>query len=424
MAIKSFAIGRSMVDYSELTAKNISVTGINAVYESKLYVAVTAGTVDYRYRDFIVRNVRRVPQHLLLARAGIGKAEHSHLIVTVFQGRKQSSFFDNSNHPLTNKVLGVSLEGAYRLDKNNFLLAEVAKSTYPGHGPTQNVPDPASKKTALNDRSNEAYNVQLFSYIPFTGTRLYGQYKKLGVNFQSFNIYNYSSNFSAWQVRAEQYLFKRALQVNASVKTNEYNSPYTIFNYKSNTIFTTAQLTLRLKKWPVITAAYMPASQLYKSDNEIIETRFHTLMASVSYMYKIRSVYMHSSVMYNRFFNDKDLQGFIYYNSTNWLFNHSIIANRITINSAASISYNTTYRLTTLDEGFNYQLKSWLRAGAGLKWNQLNKSINKIGYYGNLQVRLKKLGMIDLSFERGFLPGFNNDLMPNNTGRIIYFKNF
>lgn len=423
MAIKKFAIGRSMVDYSELTAKNISVTGINAEYFNKFYFAVAAGTVDYRYRDFIVRGIQKVPQYLLLTRVGIGDVNESGLVATVYQGKKQASWFNSNNQPVVSNVLGFSIEGRYRIDKNNFVIAEVAKSSYPAFIPVQNNTG-TSKMFGFADRSNEAYSIHLISNIPSTQTRLSGQYKKLGINFQSFNIFNYNANYSVWQLRGDQYFFKRALFVAASVKNNEYNSPYTIYNYKSNTVFTTIQATLRLKKWPVLSAAYMPSTQLYKTDNDIIETRFSTLMASASYMYRVGNPYMHTSVMYNKFFNDRNQHQFMYYNASNWLINHSIMNGRLTLNTAIGLSYNADYRLQTIDQGVSYSLTKWLRAGGGLKWNRLNRITNAIGYYGNTQLKLKKLGEIDLSFDHGFLPGLNGVLIPNDMGRVIYIKTF
>ena len=424
MAIKKFAIGRSMVDYSELTAKNISVTGINAEYFNRFYFAVAAGTVDYRYRDFIVRRIQKLPQYLLLARLGIGNADKRGIVLTIYQGKKQASWFDNNNRPAVNNVLGVSIEGRYKIDKNNFVIAEVAKSSYPRFVPSQSNTGDNAKMIGLGDRSNEAYSIRLLSYIPATQTRISGQYKKLGINFQSFNIFNYNANYSVWHVRGDQYFFKRALFLSAAVKTNEYNSPYTIYNYKSNTIFTTVQATLRLKKWPVISAAYMPSSQLYKTGNDIIETRFSTLMASASYMYRVARQYMHCSLMYNQFFNDNNQQQFMYYNAGNWLVNHSIMGNKLTLNTAVGLSYNADYRLQTIDQGMNYRLNNWLRAGGGLKWNRLNSITNAIGYYGSAQLKLKKLGEIEMSFDHGFLPGLNGVLLPNDMGRIIYFKTF
>ncbi|HEX5023965.1 MAG TPA: hypothetical protein VFV68_01780 [Agriterribacter sp.] len=424
LAIRQFSIGRSMVNYSELSAKNISVTGINVEYNARYYYAIAAGTVDYRYRDFFVNHGTRVPQHLVLLRAGIGKKEGNHIIFTAYQGKKQTAGFSTNNRALANNLFGITIEGKYYLNQHNYIIAEAAKSSYPRNIRLQPGGGNHSKLSPLSDRTNEAYSVQLFTVIPATATRIYGQYKRIGANFQSFSIFNYNSGYAAWQLRADQAFFKRALQLSVSVKSNEYSSPYTIYNYKSNTIFKSVQAMLRLKKWPVISAGYMPTSQLSKSGSEIVETRFNMIMASANYMYRAYNNYMHSSVMYNRFFNDGNQRNFMYYNSTNWFFSHSVTGYRHTVNSAFSVSYSPGYRLVTIDEGLQCDIKTWLKAGAGLKLNRLNQNGVKPGCYGHTQLKLKKLGDVLMSFDHGFLPGMDGTLVPNDVVRIVYLKTF
>lgn len=424
LAIRQFSIGRSLVNYSELSVKNITVTGINVEYNAKFYYAIAAGTVDYRYRDFFVKRGTRTPQHLVLLRAGLGKREGSNIIFTAYQGKKQTAGFASNNGSLAYHLFGVTIEGKYYLNKYIYVVAEVAKSSYPKNFPLQSSGRNHLKPSPFSDRSNEAYSVQLFSVIPATATRIYGQYKRLGANFQSFSIFNYHSGYAAWQLRVDQAFFKRALLLSSSVKSNEYNSPYTIYNYKSSTIFKSMQATLRLKKWPVLSVGYMPTSQLSKSGSEIVETRFNMIMASANYMYRANNRYMHSSVMYNRFFNYGYQRDFIYYHSNNWFFNHSVMGYRLTVNSAFSLSYSSGYRLMTFDEGLQYDINTWLKAGGGLKLNRLNQNGIKPGYYGNAQLKLKKLGELVMSFDRGFLPGMDGTLAPNDMVRIIYLKTF
>jgi hypothetical protein len=58
-SIKSFGIGRTMLDYSELSAKNISINGLQIEYNPRSYMALAAGTVDYRFRDYTTQTPRR-----------------------------------------------------------------------------------------------------------------------------------------------------------------------------------------------------------------------------------------------------------------------------------------------------------------------------------------------------------------------------
>ena len=52
MNIRSASIGRTPLNYSELTAKNVSLNGLNFEYNSWYYFAVSAGFLDYRFREF------------------------------------------------------------------------------------------------------------------------------------------------------------------------------------------------------------------------------------------------------------------------------------------------------------------------------------------------------------------------------------
>ncbi len=63
--------------------------------------------------------------------------------------------------------------------------------------------------------------------------------------------------------------------------------------------------------------------------------------------------------------------------------------------------------------------------GAGVKYNdQTVYNIELWGYSGELTWRMGKLGQIQFSADKGFIPGMNNVLVPNNTGHLTYFKTF
>ena len=55
IGIRKFSLGRTLLNYSELTVKNISLNGMALEYNSWFYAAVGAGVVDFRFRDFSVR---------------------------------------------------------------------------------------------------------------------------------------------------------------------------------------------------------------------------------------------------------------------------------------------------------------------------------------------------------------------------------
>lgn len=428
LAIKSFGIGRTMVNYSELTAKDISIQGVQLEYNPSYYVAVATGVIDYRFRNYIV-NSNRPKQYLNLFRVGIGMKEGNNLIFTYYTGKKQlynlNTSVDSAPTP-DYHLMGMALEGRWQLTKNTYFTGEVAKSSLPYYRASSPSANKLNDLFQFNDRSNEAYALKAFSFIPVTGTRINAVYKVMGAGFQSFSMYTTGSEQTAWSVRVDQPFFKQKLSITASVRQNDYTSQYQQADYRSNTIFKSLQATLRMKKWPVISVGYFPSSQLTKlSDNNYVENLFYTLVASLSHFYKYHGITMSTTLSYTQFYNRQTDSSFVYFNTKNILINHVMFLGRLTLEGTASAALNREYELYGADGNAQYKINSWLDAGGGLKYSQQTVyNIQQIGYTGNVRMNIPRLGQIELMADKGFIPGVDKRLVSNNTGRVTYTKIF
>ncbi|MES1159171.1 MAG: hypothetical protein ABUM51_00295, partial [Bacteroidota bacterium] len=111
LGVRNFGLGRNNINSSELTAKNISLNGINFEYNSWYYLGLSAGLVNYRFQDFVVHNQKQAPQYMYLLRAGLGHLEHNYFIVSFFGGQKQLYTSVNSAGVTpTVKLTGLSAE--------------------------------------------------------------------------------------------------------------------------------------------------------------------------------------------------------------------------------------------------------------------------------------------------------------------------
>lgn len=425
-AIKSFGIGRTVVDYSELSAKNVSINGFRMEYNPDWYFAVAAGTIDYRFRDFIVKNATAPPQHLYMIRAGRGAKNGNNVILTWYTGKKQ--LYNSSGNSQTIQpdyhLMGFTLEGNYKPGDNTLLTAEIAKSSLPYYqGTDKNL---LSAAVRFNEHSNEAYSLKGRTEIPATGTKIQAFYKHYGANFQSFSLITTGIRQKAWMIKADQPFFRRKLLVSASLKENDYTGPATTASYQSNIVFKSIQATLRVPRWPVLMLGYYPSAQLTKLDNgEFTENLFYTLVGNLSHYYKVNDLNMTSSALFTRFYNKQADSGFIYSNTTNWQFSQSLFYNRLTCQSTAALSLSRDYNLYTVDNEVQYALLEWLRAGAGIKYNrQTNFDISQTGYKGSVTVSISKLGQLQLMIDKGYIPGANRRLVENNTGRFSFFRIF
>lgn len=430
-SIQSFNVGRSMVNYSELSVKNISITGIQAEYNPHYYYAFAAGKVDYRFRDYIIPDHSRSDQYLALLRFGKGTKNGNHIIFTYYTGKRQ--FFNSSVAMRSTDLIpaynlaGITVEGLYKPNKNISLILELAKSSLPYYSP-----DSLQKKNWMNsvmrfkDVSNEAYSVSLNSYFPKTQTRFSGDVRYTGANFQSFSTFTTGASQTKWSARVDQPFFKKKLTIFSSLQQNDYSNPFVTTTYKSSSVLASLQATLRMKKWPFLSIGYYPSYQLTKINNDnYTENRYYTLVANSGYYYQVRSVQLSSYIVFSKFYNGASDSGFVYFNSKNLLISQTAVIKDVTFGLNASVSVNTGYAIYTIENNAQLTISSLLSIGGGLKLiNQTLLNDLLWGYSGNIRLNVKKLGEIQLMFDKGFIPYLDRKLATNSMGRVTYFKTF
>ncbi|WP_207512925.1 hypothetical protein [Longitalea luteola] len=421
LGVKSFSLGRSPVNYSELTAKNVSVNGINIEYNSWYYFAATAGTVNYRFRDFVMNGVGKKPQFLYLLRAGIGRLEKNYFIVTGFSGQKQL-FAANSANNGTIRVSGISAETRWAINRTSYLTAEIGKSNAPDY--RNNPPDSSRNKGFLKDKNNRALALHLYTEMPLTRSRVEAFYKNTGANYQSFSSYTTHAAMESWYLKADQHFFNRKLRIAGSLRKNEFSNPFIVQDYKSNTVFKSLTASLRIRKWPAVTVGYQPLSQLTKVDDLVVENRFQTFNATIYHFYTVKELRLATTLMLNKFYNSNSDTGFIYYNATNSYLAQSFFFNSFTANVGASYTSNPNYSLQILEAGIQPNISKFGTVGVGIKINNLNHSFIKAGGYVNANVRIYKQDMLSVSYEHGYLPGNGNRLVRNEMGTVQFIKSF
>lgn len=430
-SIRNLSIGRSIADYSELTVRNISITGLQLEINSRYYYAVAVGKVDYRFRDYIVPNRLKSNQYLALVRMGKGSHNGNHVFVSYYTGRRQlfNSMVGtppNNERPFYN-LAGLSIEGYWKINRYVSAVGEIAKSTVPFYGR-----DSLSKSSWMNtltnfsSRQNEAYSFRINGFLPTTQTRLTGSVRYFGSHFQSFSSFTTGSAQLRWMMKMEQPFFKRKLTILSSIQQNEFNNPFVTAQYKSSALIGSFQANLRIKKWPVISVGYYPSYQLLKTDNDqFAESRYYTLSGSVGYHYHWSGKQLSTFLVYSQFYNTSSDSGFIYYNSRNLLFTQAIQFNRLNYTLQLASNTGSENRIYSIENLAQYTIGNRLSAGGGVKSiKQAGLSSMYWGYSGNLSFQVPKIGELQVSFDKGYLPGLVRNLVENNIGRVTYYKIF
>ena len=434
LALRSIGIGRSIVDYSELSAKNITINGLQIEYNPSFYIAVATGVIDYQFRDYIVNtSATRPKQYLNILRIGRGMKDGNITILTLFQGKKQVyNYISSGNGGAVSSpqpdyhIVGFTLEKRYQFDQHNYVIVEAGKSSLPYFRRAVDKQGLVQSAFRFSDRNNEAYAVKFASFIPVTATKINGMYKHTGADYQSFSYFTTSSTQNAWTIKIEQPFFKRKLNVMASLRKNDFSSPYLSNNYQSNTLFKSIQATLRIKKWPVLSAGYFPTAQLIKVNNDLyMENQYYTFTGTASHSYRYKGHQMNTLLSYVQFYNKQPDSGFVYFNTKNIMLSQYMYFSRFTLQLNATKAISTDYTLYTTGTNIQFKIKEWLQLGGGLKYN--NQTIvneEQVGYSMNTSIKVPKVGTFQFFAEKGFIPGINRQLVENKVGRFTFIKNF
>lgn len=423
--LRTAGVGRSVVNYSELTANNVALTGINLEYTPRLYTAIVAGKVDYGFRDFFGRNSRNTNQYLLMGRIGTGDIDKKAVIFTMYTGRKANYagvFSDTVNNYIP--VTGYSVEFIVKKDQYTGFTAEVAKSSRPFT--TRSTPD---KKTghlfSFGDATNLGISFKGETRIIETATKLSGLLRKTGENFQSFSLFNYNTDQVAWMIKAEQPLFKEKLLLTGILRKNDFVNPFTDKTYKTTTTFGSFQAALRIPHWPFVTIGYYPGSQLYIVDrNRIRENMYYMANGTIVHQYKLFGTRMVTSAIYNNYTSKGTDSGFINYNGTNYLLSHSLVFRQTQLQGVFAYTDQQELRYYTAEGNADFRLGKLVKAGAGIKYNQILNGGNYWGGQGQLVLDIPKMGSLQFQYEKSFLPTIQQTLFPVETGRLSWFKTF
>jgi hypothetical protein len=414
--IRNIGLGRNVINTSELTAKNISINGINFEYNSWYYLSLAAGIVDYRFRDFALNRVNRSPQYLYMLRLGVGNTDRNYIILSAFKGQKQ--LFQTTNQSDKSGIItisGLTAEAKWQVNKSTYIISEIGQSFSPD---IKTVPV-QKNQWDIRDKTNKALYLKVYSYITRTATRIEGRYKFTGSNYQAFNSFQTNAELRSWYLKANQSFFNKKLKLLLAISKNDFQNPYVLQSYKNNTTFKTFNTTLQIKKWPVVTFSYMPTSQLTIVDSQIQENRFQTLNASISHTYRAGEMRGIVNLIYTKFFNNSTDSGYIYYNSNNLFLGQSFLFKKFSVDVAISNSKNENYSYTVMDGNIKLPVFKNVSINAGVKINKLNDVGIKVGQYIDSEFTFLSKTQLSFRIERSFLPGNSQkSLLPIIWGNV------
>jgi len=313
----------------------------------------------------------------------------------------------------------------YKLDKNRDLSFEAAKSSSP-YMSGQDRSASMQHAFAFSDRNNEAFSAKFNMMLPATHTTINVFYKLIGANFQSYSIFHSGTRQEGWGVRWKQYFFKDQLSVNMQVRKSDFDDPLLASGYSSSMLFKSVQLIYRKRKWPVLTAGYMPSTQLLKSSNGTLsESVYYALTAGAFYDYSFHKLHMNSALNYSQFYNRGTDSGFVRYNARTIQYTHGVDLGPLHLQTDLQYTGQPDLRYWVFQQRADLSIGRLLTVGAGVKNDYVPAA--HTGYWGwssEVNLRVGSIGSLRLQYSKDFLPNGAGALVNSDWGRAVFIKVF
>lgn len=415
----SIRFGKFIMSQSELTVNNIFISGASIKYGNEKFIMLSGGAYDFAFRGlFNFRNdTVRSPIPSVFA-IKIGTTDGKNLTaLNVYTGRKAK---DASLRSELRTVAGFSIEKKMELNRNFSAVVELAKST------TRDNTAGSKQQEVLKDllASFSTKTIGLFGsvkgYFPKTKTDAEVSYKYWGQQFESFNAsqyFNPQNNFSA---KLSQPFFKRKLYATAGIRYTDFSTYGVASNIHSKTFFASSNLTLRLKRMPVVSLGYYPGSQLYMVDQDkLYEYFYHILNATVSHQFNLLRLPMQGVFSYNKFFN-KYSDSLVSSSNSSYNFYWTAWKDRFTWVANFSRQEMDLSVLNTVETGLNYSI-SRFKIGGSVKWNHIDEA-TEYGYTGNVSWAINRFGTVNFLYDRSYLPDRTGSFVPVGTAQLQFIK--
>ena len=295
----TFEVGKCRPNYSDLTLKGISVSGVNIEFTpGKFYAAFSTGKVKRPIKPSgIIKPTYK--QKLLFGKIGVGKKRETHLYLTFMHVEDEvnslpaSSEIDTFNvKPQSNFVLGT--EGKLSLFKKKFTIegeAAVSLFTRDTRSPAlieddTEVPSWLTNYLKPNASSSIDYAYNVKSTLKLKTTKLSGGVKMTGAGFTTLGNPNLINDRMTYDGRIDQTFAKKKISFSAYFRQNKDN----LINWKKSTTTTTAygiSAGFRFKKIPYLHIGYMPNFQKNDSDSLKMKNAVHVFSMTTGYNYPI-----------------------------------------------------------------------------------------------------------------------------------------
>ncbi|MET0636109.1 MAG: hypothetical protein ABWZ25_08765 [Chitinophagaceae bacterium] len=416
--IQQLDIGRAAVNYSEFTARHLTLNGFNAEYNRRLYVAVAVGFLEFRYRDFLFLGNRRPMQPFFLGRIGINRPGRA-FIFSLYHGKRK--VFASLNSPVSIPLTGVSVESKWNFGPANQLTVELAQSSTRF---TDTLSIGGEVKNKADFRNNKALFIGLNGRIRKLNATYDLKYRFVGEQFQSFSRFQLFTRQEQWSIRWTQQLLKNHVRMAAAIHTNDFSNPQLYTVYNSLSVNKTFQVSFVARKWPMVTLGYLPSNQVVRVGENWVVNQFQLWNGSIVHQYSAGALPMATNVTFNKFAAGDTDTSYRNFGASNFSISHSFFFKGVTAQLQFADNGDQEFRYIVLEENLSWPVTDRILIESGVKLNQVAGSTRKTGFHAGGSLSFAGDDHLYFGWTRDYFPGNNKLLFPRSSGTIQYNKSF
>lgn len=420
-------IGKCRPNYSELTLRGISLSGVNIEFNpGPFYAAFSTGKTKRPIKPSEITKPT-YEQKILFGKLGLGKKQGTHFYFTYMQVEDQQnslpivadSFYVK---PQANILVGT--EARISLFDNKFSLeGEAAVSVFTRDTESPKLDFEGSEippwlintvEPRLSSSADYAYAVK--SDLTLATTKISGSVRMVGAGYNTLGNPNLVNDRMSYDARINQSLAKKQISLSIYFKENKDN----LIEWKKATSTTTAYgitAGLVFKKLPYLQVAYTPFFQKNNSDSLKLDNTVQVFNLSTGYSFPIGKV--NSSSSFNFFYQDSEtaidtmLSGS---KNQTYTFNESL-SFRFPLSLSGGISWSTSEFadqqrdiLTLIFSATHKAFKKW-RNSVGVKYSNQIDEQKMIGIFWSSRISIGKFFDFDMRVEENM---FRNNLNENS----------
>jgi hypothetical protein len=415
LSFRTFGIGTTYPNYTNLTLNSIPLTGANIEFNPGYFYLAVAGLKNNKAIQVSDNGEPVFARKVFATRIGGGKYDGTHFYLTYLYAKddEYSVHTDSTTivTPAKDHLLGLETKVSAL---NNKLLfeGEISGSLY-----TRDVTSPAIENSAIPDFLKNTFGIKMSTSVDYAyalrgtlnldkyGTKFSAGFNMTGPGYISLGAPNIRNDNLGFEVKLDQSLLSNQILFSGYLRREKDN----LISWKRSTTVNTfgnATLNLRFRNLPYLLILFSPNSQLNNQTADSLKVDNKTTLYNVStgYGFNINNIFTFTNLTYSRQsgktllgIGDYSTKNFIAYETVSFTFPLSL---SLGYSFSGSKVLNIADNINSYDFSGTYSFFDKWQNTLGGEYSTETGNNKRIGVYYSTSIPLWGFATFDLRAEK------------------------